>query len=173
MRRKKRKIIILWGLTLGPTTAEKAVEMARSLCENQTSEKNVTETSIRALNDDTSWPATSTAKCSEPVENVQTFHEQNQQPSFLYLNKILLALDRKTTNWLNFCWLQTASFPKNLSPPLDRQLDVEGGSLATIIELKWCIKCAVRSTESGLSTKLQTSTALWWEIPTVSFASWK
>ena len=45
---------VLCMLTLGPTTAEKAVEVARSLYENQTSEKNVTETSIRALNDDTS-----------------------------------------------------------------------------------------------------------------------
>ena len=45
--------LILELLTWGPMTAVKAVEVARSVLENQTSEKNVTETSISALNDDT------------------------------------------------------------------------------------------------------------------------
>ena len=66
--RRNIRRYVLWVLTLGPMTAEKAVAMVRSLWENHTSEKNVTETSIRELNDDTSWPATSTAKCSEPVK---------------------------------------------------------------------------------------------------------
>ena len=71
----------------------------------------------------------------------------------LYLNKILLAFDMKTTK---FCWLQTSNFPKIFLHHWTPQLGVEG-SLATTIELKWCIKCAAKSTESGLSTKLQTS----------------
>ena len=60
---RSRQIIII--ITLGPITADAAVERARSLGENHTSEKKVTETNMRELKDDTNWPATNTPKSSD------------------------------------------------------------------------------------------------------------